>query len=80
MLLTVGGWFGGGGVVRALRRPAQNWKMKPFGSSENWNPSGKPCDVTGRDVPGTTTKPRPRTFTLVTCWIGMVASTGLKWS
>ena len=37
-------------------------------------------EVTGRVVPGTTTRPLPITLTLVTCEMGMLASTGLKWS
>jgi hypothetical protein len=38
---TVGGWFGGGGGILALRWPAQSWKIKPLGSSEGWKPAGK---------------------------------------
>jgi hypothetical protein len=32
--VTEGGWFGGGGKVRALRRPTQSCPMKPCGSCE----------------------------------------------
>jgi hypothetical protein len=43
--------------------------MNPFGSSENMNPSGKPCEVTGLEVPGTITRggTLPATFTFVIC-------------
>ena len=36
-----GGPFGGGGTVRALRCPIQNWPMKPFGSLDGINPMGR---------------------------------------
>jgi hypothetical protein len=41
--------------------------INPLGSSENMNPAGKPDEVTGLEVPGTTTSPLPLTFTFVTC-------------
>ena len=41
--------------------------IKPLGSSDQIIPIGNPCEVTGLLVPGTTTKPLPTTFTLVTC-------------
>ena len=59
----LGGRFGGGGGVLRLRWPAQNWKMKPFGSSENLKPFGTPFVVAGLVVPGTMIIPLPGTKT-----------------
>ena len=51
------------GTVLGLRWPAQNWKMKPLGSSERGKLIGNPLRVAGNVVPGTMTMPRPGTNT-----------------
>jgi len=54
-------------LAQVVRGEATRSIATGLGSSEKTNPSGNPCEVTGLDVPGTTTRPRPITFTLVTC-------------